>query len=128
MADCEKNVFDVAPVTPSIASPSDYVLVHLADGTSFLRQWSNFLNTAPDDLEINVVESDGDIEAGTLNNGDSEVVIESHIGWRSRVFRNGLPQSRDITKATYYAFDNSTGTYVFTPALSTEEFLQFQVY
>lgn len=120
---CEKNILDVLAVTPSLAAATDLITITLPDGTSYLRAWANFVQTVPEDKEFTVTVSDGEV-----NNGDTEIVIAEHIGWRTRLYRNGVPQSKDSGKVTYYAYDISTGTYTLTPAASTGEFFQFQAY
>jgi hypothetical protein len=119
---CQQNVLDV-PVTPSVAAPTDYVMGHLPDGSTFLRPWAQWAQTVPEDVEMTVTESGGDV-----NNGDDSVTIEAFKGWRTRLYRNGLPQAKDTSQPTYFSFDPLTGEYSFTPALSTGEFLQFQAY
>jgi hypothetical protein len=127
MADCEKNVDEALPITPSMVAPSDLVWFTTADGSSLRRPWANFLQAKPDDKEVNVIDAGGDIAANTLNNGDFEVIIPEHIGYKTRVYRNYQPVPLDATKEQYRTYDILTGKHGFVPALSTDEFLIFQV-
>jgi hypothetical protein len=125
---CEANINDKVTITPSLAAPTDRILFQTDEGTMFFREWAKWLQTTPDDIEVDVIEEGGDIENGTANHGDTSIIVSAHVGWRTRVYRNYLPQSRNPLKETYYSFDIATGEYTFIPALSNEEFLQLQAY
>lgn len=124
MANCEKNILDAAPLTPTAPDADDVVMFTLPDGTTVLRSWSNIVaGMVPPDKEIEVVASGGDI-----NNGDNTKIFSDLIGRRIRFYRNYKKEGTINRGASYYGWDTATGTLSVTPAAATEELFQIECY
>lgn len=123
MASCEKNVLEI-PLTPSAPAADDVIIFTLPDGTSVLRTWATIsAGLVPNDKEIVVTASGGDI-----NNGDTSKVFSDLIGRRIRFYRNGMKQGTTNLGGSYYAWNSGTGTLTVTPAASEGELFQVEAY
>lgn len=125
MPNCELNVLDI-PVSPSLPAATDYVMFHLADGTTVIRTWSQIkatLSGVPDDAEFETQASGSNIN--NVINGNSQIILTNFVGSRIRVHRGSVPQS---TMQGQYTWNKITGELTVTPAPVSGEFWKIEAY